>query len=156
MKRAIVLCLILGLVFGSIATAEAGKKKKKKKKSAPYVRVVEGTYDRPAPGIGGVVTVSGQGGTLDAPSAANERFLSIEIVDDAGQPVYWGLSHQDENGDGAGDIVTGGCGSTETPLEIVPGYSYTITVTTGPGAEAPTCPGVATSGTIKAIFTEVP
>ena len=152
MKRFVVLVAILGLLVGSVSTAEAAKKKKKK----PYSRVFEATYANPAPGIGGVVTISGQGGTADSPALANERFLSIDIVDDAGQPVYWGLSHQDENGDGAGDIVTGGCGKTDTPLEIIPGYSYTVTVTTGPGAEAPTCPGVATSGTIKLTFTAVP
>ena len=154
MKRFIVLIAILGLIVGSVTTAEAAKKKKKNKK--PYSRVFEATYANPAPGIGGVVTIGGQGGTADSPALANERFLSIEIIDDAGQPVYWGLSHQDEGGDGAGDIVAGGCGKTDTPLEIIPGYSYTITVTTGPGASAPTCPGVATAGTIKLTFTEVP
>ena len=152
MKKTLIIALVLGLLAGSmVATADAKKKKKK-----PYSRVVEGSYTQPAPGIGGVVTLNGQGGTIDAPTLENEMFLNIEITDDSGQPVYWGLSHQDENGDGAGDIVTGGCGNTETPLEIVPGYSYTITITAGPGAEAPTCPGVATAGTVKLTFTEVP
>jgi hypothetical protein len=44
MKRSIVLFLVLGMIFGSIASAEAAKKKKPKKVS----RTVEGSYDAPA------------------------------------------------------------------------------------------------------------
>lgn len=147
MKRILVLVMVLGLVFGSIATADAKKKKKKSKK--PYVRVVEGTYDNPAPGVGGIVTLNGAGGTFDVPTAGNEYYMSVEVIDDSGQQTYFGIAEENT-------IVAGGCGKTETPMEITPGAAYNITVTMGPGLNAPTCPGVATTGTIKVTLTEVP
>lgn len=144
MKRFLVLFLILGLVVGSVATAEAGKKKKK-----PYVRVIEGTYANPAPGIGGIATLNGAGGTLEVPTAGNEAYMSVEVIDDSGQNAYFGIAEDST-------IVAGGCGKTAEPLAITPGAPHNITVTIGPGLEDPTCAGVATSGTIKVTLTEVP
>jgi hypothetical protein len=144
MKRFVILLMITGLVAGSVATAEA-----KKKKPKPYVRVVEGTYTNPAPGIGGVVTHNGQGGQLQVPTAAREYYMSVEVTDDSGQASYFGIAAD-------GSIIGGGCGKTETPFEITPGTAYNITVTMGPGLEAPSCVGIATSGTIKVTLTEVP
>jgi len=149
MKRTLILVLVFGLVFGAFATAEAAKKKKKKRAPKPHVRVVEGTYDNPAPGIGGIVTLNGAGGTLDVPTGANEYYMSIEIIDDSGQQTYFGIAEENT-------IIAGGCGKTETPMEITPGAAYNITVTMGPGAEAPTCPGFATTGTIKVTLSQVP
>ena len=145
MKRFLVLFLVLGLLMGSIATAEAKKKKPKK----PYVRIVEGTYDNPAPGVGGVVTLNGAGGTLEVPTAVNEAYMSVEITDASGQATYFGIAAE-------GSIIAGGCGKTEAPLAITPGMAHNITVTMGPGLEDPTCAGVATTGTIKVTLTEVP
>lgn len=147
MKRILILMMVMGLVFGSIAVADA--KKKKKKASAPYVRVLEGTYDNPAPGIGGVVTLNGAGGTMEVPTASNESYMSVEIIDDSGQNAYFGIAAD-------GTIIGGGCGKTEAPFAITPGVAHNITVTMGPGLEAPSCVGIATSGTIKVTLTEVP
>lgn len=146
MKRFLIMFMVLGLVAGSIATAEAGKKKKKK---APYVRVVEGTYANPAPGIGGVGTLSGAGGTLDVPTAANEYYMSVEVTDDSGQDTYFSIGAD-------ATFAGGGCTKTESPFPITPGTAYSIIVTIGPGLDDPTCAGVATSGTIKVTLTEVP
>ena len=146
MKRLMVTFLVLGLVFASVATAEAAKKKKPKK---PYVRVVEGTYDNPAPGIGGIVTLNGAGGTLDVPTGAKEYYMSVEVIDGSGQNTYFGIAE-------GGSIVAGGCGKTAEPMSITPGGAYNITVTMGPGLEAPDCVGVATTGTIKVTLTSVP
>ena len=146
MKRFLILMVVLGLVVGSVATAEA---KKKKKKPAPYVRVVEGTYDNPAPGIGGVVTLNGAGGTMEVATASNESYMSVEIIDDSGQNAYFGIAAD-------GTIIGGGCGKTEEPFAITPGVAHNITVTMGPGLEAPSCVGIATSGTIKVTLTELP
>ena len=148
MKRILILMLVMGLVFGAVATADA-KKKRKKKAPAPYSRVVEGTYENPAPGIGGVVTLNGAGGTLEIPTAANELFMSVEIIDDSGQNAYFGIAAD-------GTIIGGGCGKTEEPFAISGGVAHNITVTMGPGLEAPDCVGIATSGTIKVTLTEVP
>lgn len=50
MKRILILTMVLGLVLGSIASAEAKKKKKKPAAPVRIERVVEYAYD--APGIG--------------------------------------------------------------------------------------------------------
>ncbi|MDQ3964560.1 MAG: hypothetical protein M3277_11725 [Actinomycetota bacterium] len=149
MKRLIAASLVLGLMFGAVATAEAAKKKKKKPAPVRIERVVEGTYDNPAPGVGGVVTLNGAGGTFDAPSGPGEYYMSVEIIDDSGQQTYFGIAADST-------IIGGGCGKTETPFEITPGVAYNITVTMGPGLKAPSCAGVATTGTIKVTFSNTP
>ena len=151
MKKTLSVLVMMALVLGAFVAgpADAKKKKKKKKDKAPVVRVVEGTYDRPAPGIGGVLTFSGQGGSIEVPTTFEENFVTIEVVDDVGPDVYFGLSQEDTDGDGIGEIIYGGCSKTAEPLPITGGLLHTITVTTGPGAEAPDCAGFATSGTIK-------
>lgn len=151
MKRLVVVIMVAGVLAVSIGNAEARRKRRPK---TPYVRVFEGHYDNPAIGIGGVVTYGGAGGYVTNLSLANEKFLNVEIIDDAGMDAYFGVGQQDTNGDGIGEIVAGGCGKLAAPIEIVPGYTYSVTVTMGPGTEAPTCPGVATAGTIKMTFTE--
>ena len=156
MKRILVLIMVVGLVAGSVATAEAAKKKKKKKAPATYSRTFEGTYDAPALGIGGIVTWGITGGTVESSTLENENFISVEVVDGTGTDVYFGISQEDTNGDGIGEIIAGGCGKTEAPIAITAGLTHAVTVTMGPGAEDMSCAGVATSGTIKMTFTTVP
>lgn len=153
MKRTFSVVLMIALVLGAFVAAPADAKKKKK---APAPRVVEGTYDQPAPGIGGIVTLSGGGGTLDVPTLASEKFITVEVTDDVGPAVYFGIAQEDTDGNGFGEIIYGGCSSTPEPLPITGGLLHTITITTGPGAEDPACPGVATSGTIKVTLSSTP
>lgn len=152
MKKTLSIVLLGALVAASFTAAPAQAKKKK----APHVRVVEGTYDQPAPGIGGVLTFSGAGGTIEVATLANENFIQVEVTDGVGPETYFGLSQEDTDGDGFGEIIYGGCTKTAEPVPITGGLTHTITITTGPGAEAPTCPGIATSGTIKVTLTENP
>jgi hypothetical protein len=149
MKKIITVALIIGLLAGAMLMPAEAKKKKK-----PYVRVVEATYDNPAPGIGGVLTLNGAGGTVGVPTLENEAYISVEITDTSGTDVYFGLSQEDTDGDGIGEIIAGGCGKTAAPLAITGGLQHTITITAGPGSEDPTCAGVATSGTVKVTLTE--
>lgn len=154
MKRTLSTVLILGLVSAALVAAPAEAKKKKKK--APSSRVVEGTYENPAPGIGGVLTFSGAGGSIEVPTLSNENFITVEVTDDVGPDVYFGISQEDTDGNGIGEIIYGGCSKTEEPLPITGGLTHTITVTTGPGWEDPACPGVATSGKIKVTLSSKP
>lgn len=155
MRKAISVVLALGLLVGGfVGSAEAGKKKKKAP-PPPHVRVVEGTYDNPAPGIGGILTLNGAGGTVQAPTLENENFVSIEVVDTSGTDVYFGLSQEDTDGDGQGEIIAGGCGKLEN-FPITAGLTHTVTVTVGPGSEDPSCVGgVASSGKVTLTLTEV-
>lgn len=155
MKRSLSVMLVLGLVFAAFAAAPA-QAQKKKKKAPPAPRVIEATYENPAPGIGGVLTVTGAGGTLDVPTLSGENFITVEVTDDVGPAVYFGIAQEDTDGDGIGEIIYGGCSKTPEPLPITGGLTHTITVTTGPGAEDPACPGVATSGTIKVTVSATP
>ncbi len=152
MKRTISIVLLGLLVAGAFATVPAQAKKKKKS----HVRVVKGTYDAPALGIGGILTWGVTGGTVEVPTLANENFIQVEVDDDVGTETYFGLSQEDTNGDGIGEIIAGGCTKTPEPLPITAGLTHTITITTGPGSEAPTCPGIATSGTVKVTLSEKP
>lgn len=153
MKRSLSVMLILGLVFAAFAAAPAQAKKKKK---APAPRVIEATYENPAPGIGGVLTVTGAGGTIDVGTLPTENYMTVEVIDDAGPSTYFGIAQEDTDGDGIGEIIYGGCTKTPEPVAITGGLTHTITVTTGPGAEDPACPGVATSGTIKVTVSATP
>lgn len=151
MRRIIVALLVLGLVGGSLAIPAGAKKVKKK------TRVVEATYDNPAIGIGGVLSSGSAGGSVEIPLAAGESFISIEITDDSGSPVYASLSQDTDTSTPQWEIFAGICGSTDAPIEVTPSVTVRVTVTAGPGREHPDCvPGLATAGTVKASLSNRP
>ena len=164
MKRILVLMMVLGLVFGSIAAADAGKKKKKKAPPAPVKveRVVEVTYDHP--GIG--ATAAGLGGgypvsfpdPMDIPVTADELYVKVEIIDASGQKVAGSIGQGDVDGNGVNDDLYGQfCGSHEEPIPLAaPGspiigiYAFNGTCADG------STPSVMTSGTIKITLSNMP
>src|SRR5687767_6388054 len=90
MKRIVILMMVLGLIFGSMATAEAGKKKKKPAEPVRVERVVEFTYQCPCAGLfqlggltGGDPNLGGGPFTI----GAGEIFLTAEATDATGQAV---------------------------------------------------------------------
>lgn len=147
MKRAIVLSLILGLVFGSIATAEAGKKKKKKP-APPYT--MEATYDTPAIGTAGA-GVSTQG--ISFPSSETHVWVTIEITDDV-SPTAHGSFSWDTDGDGVSDTGFVVCGSTPEPVNVPANTTINGFIWGLPGPDCPT--GFSTSGSVKATFSATP
>ena len=158
MKKFLVLAVVLGLVAGSLAApAVAGKKKKKK--SARVERVVELAYDVGSPGVSGAVglclaaQVEGTA-CINTPVGIEEKFVMIE-VDDASGLAPAGILAQDSNPDSPGfEIFADFCGSTDEPIEIpLPGAELRISLYTAP---SPTCPGVTTTGTIKATLSNLP
>lgn len=158
MKRILVLILALGLVFGSIATADAAKKKKKKKPER-IERTVELTYDAPSPGISGVVgacmTVLGVEGTacIDTPLGAEDLFAKVSITDATGQPTNFDLAQETDPSTPYMDIFASGCGETPEALPIAPGVPLRVSVTAIGG---PDCPGVATTGAITITLSNMP
>ncbi len=150
MKKWLVLIMVLGLVVGSVATADAGKKKKKKKAPAP--RVMEVRYENPAIGINGVGGVCS--GCPQIAVGADERFISVELDDDV-SPFPTMRFSWDTDGDGRNDTGVVVCGAeTDAPLEVPPGVTMTAFPYPVPGPACPT--GFAVTGSIKITFTATP
>ncbi|MGH9198874.1 MAG: hypothetical protein ACRD1T_24505, partial [Acidimicrobiia bacterium] len=140
MKRFVVFLAILGLLAGSIATAEAGKKKKPKR----VERVAEVRYETPAAiGIGGVGGACS--GCPGIPNATNETWMKVEIVDDALPVAGVELSPGDLDGDGFYDSGWFICGESEW-IQVPGGSEMQSFPWVISGAECPG--GGATSGTI--------
>ena len=161
MKRILVLVMVLGLVFGSIAAAEAGKKKKKPKVPVKVERVVEVSYDHP--GIG--ATVAGQGGgypvsfpdPMDIPVTAEELYIKVEIVDASGQKVAGSIGQGDVDGNGVNDDLYGTfCGSHPEPIPLAAPGSPIVGIYAFNGVCEDGSPSVMTSGTIKITLSNLP
>lgn len=158
MKRAISVVLALGLLAGAFALpAEAAKKKKKK--VVRVERVVELPYQCPC---GPSTPVASQGfwlagGTFGGGPVATggeENFVKVEVTDQSGQTVYVGLG-QDTDGDGFSDGFGDVCGSTEEPLAVpAPGSEVSAFVYVGTCPDG--TPSIATSGTVKLTFSNIP
>lgn len=148
MRKPLVLLLVLGLMFGSIATAEAGKKKRKPKK---VTRTVEGSYDAPALIVVGTCSQTGAIGCVSIVTGPKEKFLEVEVTDQHGQPVYVSIG-ADTDGNNQDDTDYGHfCGKTDGPIPVDPGVELHLWVgfTIDPNF-AGCVPGFATSGTLTA------
>ncbi|MDQ3957526.1 MAG: hypothetical protein M3273_04305 [Actinomycetota bacterium] len=135
-----------------VGPADAAKKKKKK-----VERSVEGQYIG-ATGVRGVQDSPCAGapaGCVVFPVEKGEEYVSIEVVDAAGDAV-WASVYVYGYSDGT-DSHEHVCGATDFPLSLADGLEelvIVITQTTG-GATNP-CAGPATQGTVKAVFSNVP
>jgi hypothetical protein len=144
--------LITGLV-GTLPTAAAGKKKKAKR----VERVEERTYVG-AIGPRGAADVPCQSEPISCvkfPVEAGEKFVSIEVVDMSGQPV-WASIYIYGYTDGS-DTHEHVCGASDGPIALGAGLEelvVVVTQTTG-GATSP-CTGAATTGTIVGTFSNIP
>lgn len=148
MRKLLVATVVAGLVVGSVATAEAGKKKAPKK----VTRTAEGTYIAPAR-LWWAPTGDNIGGAK-FPTGAGEAYVSVTIEDDAGMDVSAALG-QDPEGDGTVS-TTDFCTSTEEPIEITPGLEVTVFVYAGPCTAPQPAPAFATQGTVIATFSNMP
>ena len=155
MKRSLVLFMIIGLVFGSIATAEAGKKKTKK-----VSRTVELTYA--APGFGTTTASVGCSPALgscgEVPTGSTDRFLKITVTDATGTPTAFTVAQDTEPGDTTNNIETtigDFCGTTgEEAIAIEPGFEITIFPWVWGDAVCPT--GFGTTGTMTVELSNLP
>lgn len=144
------IALLTGFV-GQLPDAAAGKKKKRVERTEErqYVGAtgVRGASDSPCVGepIGCVVF----------PVEKGERFVSVEVVDQAGQPV-WASVYIYGYSDGT-DTHEHVCGASEGPLALTSGLEELVVITTQTtgGATNP-CAGPATAGTVEATFSNLP
>lgn len=105
MKRFLILSLVVGLIGGSVATAEA----KGKKRPTRVERTVEGSYGPyPAP-VTGCNEPLGYFSCLRVQTRPTEAFFTAKVTDTHGQPV---LFHA-----GGANF----CGETPEPIPFSPG-----------------------------------
>lgn len=149
MKRSVVLLMVLGLVAGSVTTAEATQAKGPTR----VERTVEGSYGPfPAP-------VTGCNGVLDpfacliVPTRSNERFFTAKVSDVHGQPVFVQVRSN-------GRTIAVFCGETTKPIAIEPGagLEFFLVLPMWPAEARPECPAnrVKTTGTISVTLSNLP
>jgi hypothetical protein len=154
MKRTLILLLVLGLAFGSIAVAEAKKKKKVKR----VERVVEVTYDAPAIGIGAASTGACLAATNSCGLVAigpDDKFMKVEITDQSGTTTQVSLGQDTDEATPGTEVDLGTiCGASTDPIAI---EAAGVPITTFPWAiGGPDCAAVGTTGTIKFTFSNLP
>jgi hypothetical protein len=154
MKKSILVGVIIGMIAVALVAPDAGAAKKKK----PKPRTFEGTYSCPCGvqvnGIGPAFRLgSGEGG-FEVGALPGEKFMSLELTDDSGTPVYFEIA-QDVDGDGTlYEHATGAaCGKTEEPVPLAPNAPIIVFVQSG---QCDTGAGLATGGTFKAILSATP
>ena len=163
MKRIVVFMMIVGLVAGSMTVAEAKKKKKPKPVPTPVKveRVVEIAYDHPSIGA----TVAGLGGgypvgfpeSVEVPTASEETYFKIEIIDDSGQKVAGYIGQGDVNGDGLNNDLYGNfCGAHPEPIPLAAPGSPIVGIYAYSGTCEDGTPSVMTTGTIKITLSNMP
>ena len=150
MKKTLITLLAVGLLAGALAgstPADAARRRTIRKMSA--------NYDGPSIGAFGVgACFPGTLGCFEFPLARGEKYIKVNVKDNAGTPVLFSVT-QDFNGDNQADTGTDYCTTTKKFVRVRPGYSVTIFIWEGPHV-APVCPGVATQGTIKVTFSNLP
>jgi hypothetical protein len=132
----------------------AGKKKKKK----PRVERVE---DRDYVGWSGVrgaaegECTSEPVGCVVFPVEPGEKFVSIEVGDSAGEPVWASVYIYGYNA--ASDVHEHVCGASDRPFRMADGIEEVVVVVTqtSGGATNP-CAGPTTVGTVTATFSNRP
>jgi hypothetical protein len=155
MRKVSVLFALAAIAISSFGVSSADAARKKK----PKPRVFKTTYTCPCGvqvlGIGqGFRLGSGEGG-VQIITSPKEKFVSLKLKDDSGQPVYFNLTQNLEGEDNLYETDVGeGCGKTKEPLAIPqPGADMIAFIYSG------TCNGglgVATGGTATAVLSATP
>ena len=149
------LATITGLCLAASIYSAPVEAKRRPKKVKKITREATVHYDTPGLGVAGLLVWTPNCGVPNNgcayfQSSTREAYVDIEIIDDSGKDATGAIIV-----DGGEDIVF--CGSTPEPVAIEPGSRVHVTVHVGPGHGGPAdCIGVATSGTVKATFSNIP
>lgn len=87
-------------------------------------------------------------GTVEFDTRPGERFVTIEVVDESGQPVAFDVRQGGKNG-----IDVDGCGSTASPVSIRGGAKLEVATLIHFSQDGQCQLSLPTSGVIKATFT---
>ena len=149
MKRFLIMFMILGLLVGSVATAEAGKKKKK---PVRIERVVEFVYQCPCPGVIQLGSLTGGDPNLGGgiiPVGADDVYLTGEAVDATGGAVA--VNIQQDDGTGANAPTGTFCTTTDAPMPLVLGREIRVFI-----GNPTICPSASVGGTITFTLSNLP
>jgi hypothetical protein len=139
-KRILVVVVSLGLLAGSVATADAGRSKR-------VERVVEGSYGPyPAP-VTGCNSLLGSFACLKVETRQREKFFTAKVTDAHGQPVFVEVQRE-----GRKDVIF--CGETTRPVRVNPGSELSFHIGLNNWLVTLDCPAsrVKTTGTIRVVL----
>jgi hypothetical protein len=150
--------LIGVLVLGSAVGAEAATKKKAKK-PVKVTRTVSLSYtggcsiESPAGGASpqGDCASFGAGGWV-IPTKSTEKYASVTVVDSSGRTI--GGAFWEPGGTGGTSVTTDFCGALKD-YSVPVGLGH-VTLALDAVYVATDCPGVATQGTVKVVFSNLP
>jgi len=153
MRRFLIGYMVLGLMVGGVATAEA------KKRPARVQRTFAGSYDTPFVPLNAGCSRTGGRGCVTVYTRSTESSFTAKVTDALGHPVFvqvW----EDTDGWGSEDVLHGSfCGETTEPISFPPGTELHFWVGfTFSRASYDTCPGglIATTGTVKVRLSNLP
>ena len=156
MKRFLILSLILGLMAGSLATAEA----KKKEKGTRVQRTVEGSYEGPfVAQVTGCDLADRQFGCLSIVTKGRERFFTAKVSDAHGLPVQVDVfAHRQGYHPDSFEELESFCGETTKPVSFPRRSDLTFRVGLGwvDDYVHPDCPSYPSSGTISVTLSNLP
>lgn len=155
MKRAIAATMVLGMIVGMVGTAEAGKKKKPK---APVkvTREAQGTYTSTNVVAAGNCTQTDAVNCPRIATGATEAYFTATVTDTSGLPVPVAVK-ADKDGDGATETLYGAfCGGTAEPIQFDPGVELTFWIGVSPDTASLGCAGVASTGTVDVVLSNLP
>lgn len=139
MRRALFALLTICLVAGPAAAGSSGR---------TVQRTYEPAYVDSGYPQGGISHSNG----VTFRTRANERFVSIQIEDEAGLPIPARVTQgANEHPDHAYEVDESFCGSTEEPIAIRPGMPVEVWMSHGTCDESSTVGGW-TTGTVTATF----
>ena len=154
-KRFLILLMVLGLIAGSVATAEA----KRTKKPTRIERTFTGGYKTPFVPLNAGCSRTGGRGCVTVNTRSTESFFTARVTDTLGLPIFvqvW----EDTDGWGEEDVLHGTfCGETTEPIYFPPGTELHFWVGfTYSFAPYESCPGGlnATTGTITVTLSNRP
>ena len=157
MKRLLMLLMILGLVAGSVAAAEAKQATRKR-----VERTVEGSYATQFVPFNVYCYRHAGVGCVEIETRKDEAFLTARAVDAHGQPVLvqvWGWGDGPVHSNDYGSF----CGETDEPIAFDRGADvYLVIGWQGSGGDLASpslseCrPGIGTTGTVSVTLSNLP
>lgn len=156
MKRFLILLMALGLIAGSVATAEA----KKGQKSTRSERTVEGSYATQFVPFSVYCYQHAGVGCVAIETRKDEAFLTAKVIDAHGQPVLvqvWGWVDGPRPQSHYGNF----CGETDEPIAFDRGADVYLIVGGQTHYDLPTqggscSPGFGTTGTVSVTLSNLP